>query len=145
VSRCRLLRFLAAQVFVAILLLALSRSANTEPAVETSLHFFHAVTLSGKELQPGIYSLVADSSKVMLKQSGKVVADAPVQWKDGDKKEFANHVVLDGKNIKEIRFAGRTRYIVIQQSQLNAKCYMQSLELGTVDCLEKPVSTEKMN
>jgi hypothetical protein len=148
VSRCRLFRFLAAQVFVAILLLALTRSANTEPAesaVETSLHFFHAVTLSGKELQPGIYSLVADSSKVMLKQSGKVVADAPVQWKDGDKKEFANHVVLDGKNIKEIRFAGRTRYIVIQQSQLNAKCYMQSLELGTVDCLEKPVSTEKMN
>jgi hypothetical protein len=148
VSRCRLFRFLAAQVFVAILLLALTRSANTEPAepaVEISLHFFHAVTLSGKELQPGIYSLVADSSKVMLKQSGKVVADAPVQWKDGDKKEFANHVVLDGKNIKEIRFAGRTRYIVIQQSQLNAKCYMQSLELGTVDCLEKPVSTEKMN
>lgn len=35
-------------------------------------------------------------------------------------KEFATHVVLDGNNIKEIRFAGRTRYIVIQQWQLNA-------------------------
>jgi len=100
-----------------LLLLALTRSANTEPAesaVETSLHFFHAVTLSGKELQPGIYSLMANSSKVMLKRSGKVVAEAPVQWKDGDKKEFATHVVLDGNNIKEIRFVGRTRYIVIQ-------------------------------
>jgi len=124
VSRWRLFRFLAAQVVMAILLLlAPTRSANTEPAesaVETSLHFFHAVTLSGKELQPGIYSLVANSSKVMLKQSGKIVADAPVQWKDGGKKEFATHVVLDGNNIKEIRFAGRTRYIVIQQRQLNA-------------------------
>jgi hypothetical protein len=80
----------------------------------------------------------------MLKQPGKVVAEAPVQWKDGDKKEFATHVVLDGNNIKEIRFAGRTRYIVIQQWQLNAKCYMQSLELGSVDCLEKPVSNKKI-
>jgi hypothetical protein len=72
VSRWRLLRFLAAQVFVAIVLVAPTRSADTEPAefaVETSLHFFHAVTLSGEELQPGIYSLVANSSKVMLKQS----------------------------------------------------------------------------
>jgi hypothetical protein len=123
VSRWRLFRFLAAQVFVAILLLALTCSANTEPAesaVETSLHFFHAVTLSGKELQPGIYSLVANSSKVMLKQSGKIVAYAPVQWKDSGKKEFATHVVLDGNNIKEIRFAGRTCYIVIKRWQLNA-------------------------
>lgn len=146
-SRWRLIRLLA-MLAVAAILLALARSENTESAqsaVETSLHFFRAVTLSGKELQPGIYSLVANSSKVMLKQSGRVVAEAPVQWKDGDKKEFATHVVLDGNNIKEIRFAGRTRYIVIQLSQLNAKCYMQSLELGTVDCLEKPVSTEKMN
>jgi hypothetical protein len=136
VSRWRLFRFLAAQVFVAILLLALTRSANTEPAesaVETSLHFFHAVTLSGKELQPGIYSLVANSSKVMLKQSGKIVADAPVQWKDSGKKELATHVVLDGNNIKEIRFAGRTRYIVIKRWQLNAIfiCNPRSLQQWT--------------
>jgi hypothetical protein len=148
VSRWRPFRLLAMLAVAAILLLALARSANTEgveSAVKSSLHFFHAVTLSEKEVQPGIYSLVANSSKVMLKQSGKVVAEAPVQWKDGDKKEFATHVVLDGNNIKEIRFAGRTRYIVIQRWQLNAKCYMQSLELGVVDCLEKPVSSENMN
>jgi hypothetical protein len=148
VSRWRLFRLLAILAVAAIILLALARSANTEgaqSAVKASLHFFHAVTLSGKELQPGTYSLVTNSSKVMLKQSGKVVAEAPVQWKDGGKKEFATHVVLDGNDIKEIRFAGRTRYIVIQQWRLDAKCYMQSPELGAVDCLEKPVSTEKMN
>jgi hypothetical protein len=127
VSRWRLLRFVETQVFVAILALAPSCCANAEPAesaVETSLHLFHAVRLSGKELQPGIYSLVANSSKVMLKRSGKIVADASVQWKDGGKKEFATHVVLDGNNIKEIRFAGRARYIVVQQGQLNATLYM---------------------
>jgi len=148
VSRWRLFRLLAMLTVAAILLLLLARSANTEgveSAVKSSLHFFHAVRLSGKEVQPGTYSLVANSSKVMLKQSGKVVAEAPIQWKDGGKKEFATHVVLDGNNIKEIRFAGRTRYIVIQQWQLNAKCYMQSLVPGVVDCLERLVSSENMN
>jgi hypothetical protein len=140
VSWWRPFRLLAMLAVAAILLLALGRSANAEgaqSAVEASLHFFRVVTLSGKELQPGIYSLVANSSKVTLKQSGKVVAEAPVQWKDGDKKEFATHVVLDGNNIKEIRFAGRARYVVIQQWQLSAKCHMQSLKLGAVDFLEK--------
>ncbi|MFY9530064.1 MAG: hypothetical protein WBC04_07085 [Candidatus Acidiferrales bacterium] len=121
-SRRRLFRLLAILAIAAILLLALARSANTEDAqsaVKATLHFFHAVTLSGKELQPGTYSLVADGSKVTLKQSGKVVAEAPVQWKDADKKEFATNVVLDGNNIKEIRFAGKTRYIVIQQWHLS--------------------------
>ena len=114
-SRRRLLAILA---IAAILLLALARSANTkdvQSAVEATIHFFRALKLSGKELQPGIYSLVADGSKVTLKQSGKVVTEAQVQWKDADKKEFVTHVVLDGNNIKEIRFAGTTRYIVIQQ------------------------------
>lgn len=135
-SRCRLFRLLAMLAIVAILLLALARSANTESvgsAVKSSLHFFHAVTLSGKEVQPGTYSLVANSAKVMLKQSGKLVADAPVQWKDGGRKEFATHVVLDGNNIKEIRFAGRTRYIVIQQWQVNATviCNPRNLQHST--------------
>ena len=114
-SRPRLLAILA---ITAILLLALARSANAEDvqsAVKATLHFFRAVTLSGKELQPETYSLVADRSIVSLKQSGKVVAEAQVQWKHAGKKEFATHVVFDGSNIKEIRFAGTTRYIVIQQ------------------------------
>jgi hypothetical protein len=69
-----------------------ARSANTEgaqSAVETSLHFFHAVTLSGKELPPGIYRLLANSSKVRLKQSGKVVAEAPVVHRSGIGLQFA--------------------------------------------------------
>ena len=114
-SRRRLLAILAIAV---TLLLALARSANTEDvqsALKATLHFFRAVTLSGTELQPGTYSLVADRSIVTLKQSGKVVAGAQIQWKDADKKELATHVVLDGSNIKEIRFAGTNRYIVILQ------------------------------
>jgi hypothetical protein len=114
VSRRHLLAILA---IAAILLLALARSANTEDvqsAAKATLHFFRAVALSGKELQPGTYSLVADRSIVTLKQSGKVVAEAQVEWKDADKRESATHVVLDGSNVKEIRFAGTTRYIVIQ-------------------------------
>jgi hypothetical protein len=83
---------LARLVVAAVVLLALARSANIEDAqsaVETSLHFFHAVTLSGKELPPGIYRLLANSSKVMLKQSGKVVAEAPVLHRSGIGLQFA--------------------------------------------------------
>jgi hypothetical protein len=122
VSRWRLFRLLAMVAAAAFLQPALARSAETEDAqsaVKATLHLFHAVTLSGKELHPGTYSLVASASKATLKESGKVVAEAQVRWKDGDQNEFATRVVLDGSSIKEIRFAGKTRYIVIQQWHLS--------------------------
>src|SRR5690242_11265865 len=109
VSQWRLFRLFAI-LAVAILLPTLAQSA-----VKATLHLFHAVTLSGTELHPGTYSLVVTTSKAILKQFGEVVTEATVRWKDGDENEFATHVVLDGNSIKEIRFAGKTRYIVVQQ------------------------------
>jgi hypothetical protein len=89
-------------------------SKDSKATVKTTLDLASAASLGGTALKAGTYSLVADESKVTLKQGSKVVAEAPVQWKDADKKEFATNVVLEGNSIKEIRFGGKTRYLVVQ-------------------------------
>lgn len=71
-------------------------------------------SIAGKELKPGSYKVVADESKVTLSQSGKVVAEAPVSWAEADSKEPETDFVLERGAIKEIRFAGKARYVVIQ-------------------------------
>ncbi|MFY9530065.1 MAG: response regulator [Candidatus Acidiferrales bacterium] len=42
------------------------------------------------------------------------------------------------------RYGPRTPFIVLAKRK-DSKCYMQAMELGAVDYLEKPVSTEEMN
>ena len=71
-------------------------------------------SIAGKALKSGSYKVVADESKVTLSQFGKVVAEANVSWADADGKEPETDIVLQAGAIKEIRFAGKTRYVVIQ-------------------------------
>jgi hypothetical protein len=116
-SRRSLIRVIAVLAVAAIAVPALAGIAlakDSKATVKATLDLISAATLAGTPLKPGIYSLVADESKMTLKQGSKVVAEAPVHWKDADKKEFATNVVLEGNSIKEIRFGGKTRYLVVQ-------------------------------
>ncbi len=117
-SRRSLIRLIGMLAVAAITVSALSGIAvakDMKATVKTTLDLFSAATLGGKELKPGTYSVIADESKVTLKQGSKVVAEAPVQWKDADKKEYSTNVVLEGNSIKEIRFGGKTRYLIVQE------------------------------
>ncbi|MFY9529304.1 MAG: hypothetical protein WBC04_25825 [Candidatus Acidiferrales bacterium] len=119
-SRRSLIRLIAVLAVAAIAVPALAGiavakdSKDSKATFKATLDLSSAATLGGTALKPGTYSLVADESKVTLKLGSKVVAEAPVQWKDADKKEFATNVVLEGKSIKEIRFGGKTRYLIVQ-------------------------------
>lgn len=88
-------------------------AAKNSNQVSTTLDLFNPASLAGKALQPGTYVVTADDAKVSLSRSGKVVAEAAAQWKDtANKSKYSAFVTDDGK-IKEIRFAGKTRYLEI--------------------------------
>ncbi len=82
--------------------------------VKATIEVVSPATIAGKELKPGSYRVVAEESKITLSQNGKVVAEAPVQWAEANDKEPETDIVLEGNAIKEIRFGGKTRYVVIQ-------------------------------
>ena len=89
-------------------------SKDNGGAVKTTITLSSPVTIGGKTLKAGQYSVIADESKVQLKLDGKVVAEVPAQWQDASSKFDASGVVLDGKDLREIRFGGKSRYVVIR-------------------------------
>ncbi len=108
--------------FAGLLVLALGLPAVATPRVakdgkttiKATLSLPDSVTIGGKQLKPGDYQVAADGTRVTITQYGKVVAEANAQFVDGTDKQKANAVVLDGNQVKEIRFSGKSRYVVIQ-------------------------------
>jgi hypothetical protein len=95
---------------------ARDESSNQPKAiVSMSVGLSSAATLAGKELKPGNYSVRADSVKVTLLRGGKAIAEAPVQWKDEAGKAAYSTIVTESKQIKEIHFLGKSKYIEITQ------------------------------
>ena len=92
---------------------AAPKSANAKTTLKTTVEVLHDDTLAGKPLNKGTYTLQADESKVTFISHGKVVAEAPSEWKDDKGKTEADSIVTDSGAIKEIRFGGKTRYLSI--------------------------------
>jgi hypothetical protein len=101
---------------MAIPAMAGPRVSKTDKAtIKSTLTLPSAITVAGKDLKPGVYSVVADDSKVKLSLDGRVVAEAPIQWVDATDKTRQTAVVVDNNNqLKEIRFSGKNRYAVLQ-------------------------------
>lgn len=90
-------------------------SNQPKPIVSMSVDLSSAATLAGTELKPGSYSVKADSVKVTLSRGGKMVAEAPVQWKDESGKAAYSTIVTERSQIKEIHFLGKTKYVEITE------------------------------
>jgi hypothetical protein len=73
-------------------------------------------TIGGKEVKAGTYDVKATETKVTLLRNGKVVAEAPVQWKDEQSKSSFSSIVMDGSTVKEIHFNGKSRYAEVSDS-----------------------------
>jgi uncharacterized protein with FMN-binding domain len=106
-------------VALASLLVALPLVAAEMPAAKskatTTVDVLKPMTLAGQQLKPGTYSVSADDSTVTLQMNGKMVAQAPVQWKDeASKAQYSEVVAVDGV-VKEIHFSGKMKYITIAQ------------------------------
>ncbi len=71
-------------------------------------------TLAGKMVKEGTYQLKMDDSTVAFMAGGKVVAEAPGEWKDSSEKAAYDFLRVEGNAIKEIHMAGQTRYFSVQ-------------------------------
>ncbi len=101
-------------VFVALLLvlaLTVPALANT---VRTTITLISPVKLAGTRLKPGDYELVADEAKVTVKHNGKIVCECKAEWAEAKSKTQATSLILDGDEVREIRFGGKTRYLLFR-------------------------------
>jgi hypothetical protein len=108
----------ALSVFVALAIAMpiVARGAYAKDSKTTAtLDIFNATTLAGKQLEPGTYRLSADDSKVTFERNGKMIAEAPIQWKDETSKSRFTNIVTESDKITEIHFGGKMRYIQIAE------------------------------
>jgi hypothetical protein len=110
----------AMTVFAALVLLVAIAAQNapakdTKAGVTTTMSLLVPATVAGHELKPGDYAVSADETHVKISMNGKVVAEAPVQWKDETSKAKYSAFVSQGNKITEIHFGGKTRFVSIAE------------------------------
>jgi hypothetical protein len=107
---------LFAPILVALLVampLAARDNGKNGKATSTEVDILSACSLAGKQLKPGTYRVTADDAKVTIEMNGKVVAEAPVTWKDETSKPRNSNVVTNDNTVTEIHFNGKMRYVSI--------------------------------
>ena len=105
---------------VAGLIIAMPMAARVAMAKESkttvaSVAILSEMTLAGKQIKPGDYQVRADETKVTIEREGKVIAEAPIQWKDETKKPSYSNIVSENGQIKEIHFGGKMRYVAVSE------------------------------
>ena len=93
--------------------------AKSVSRIAVDLH--SRATLAGKDLKPGAYQVSADDSKMTITRDGKVVAEAPIEWKDASSKASYTSVVTDSNQITEVHFGGKTKYIAVTGGSVAGK------------------------
>ena len=68
-------------------------SKTVKPVSHIAVDLHSSATLAGKDLKPGTYQVSADETKMTISRDGKVVAEAPIEWKDGQSKASYTSVV----------------------------------------------------
>lgn len=108
----RVVLFIVALV-LAVPLVTRTAAANGSKSTSATMDILTKVSLNGKELKPGTYTVTADDSKVTLAQNGKVMAEAPVRWKDETSKSRNSTIVTTDDQVTEIHFSGKMRYVTV--------------------------------
>jgi hypothetical protein len=112
-------KMIRVSTLVAALVLVLSIGLQTLSAKDTKIGSSTTVTvqnstwLAGQEIKPGDYTVSASDTQLTISKNGKVIAQAPVQWKDQANKAQYSTIVADGNKIKEVHFGGKTRYVEV--------------------------------
>lgn len=109
--------FLGAVMALAIAMPALAGSRSNGEAkheMKASLTLPNAVMIGTQQLKPGDYRVIVKETQATFMKDGKTVAQANIQWKDNSAKETVTSVVLDGNQLKEVRFGGKTQSILVE-------------------------------
>lgn len=112
-SRDRINFVLAAVVAVA-LSMPLAAWSNTgkdsKSKASASMDLLKDATIAGKQVKAGTYDVKANGSTITLVRDGKVVAEAPIEWKDEQGRSSYSSIVIDSGTVKEVHFNGKARY-----------------------------------
>ena len=116
----RYLKSWALPIFAVLTLVAslaprAAAAKDAKAGTHATMSISEPVMLAGKQLKPGDYDVFADDTHVSLSSSGKVVAEAPVQWKDDAAKSGSWGIKTEGDKVTEIHFKGKTRFVVISE------------------------------
>jgi hypothetical protein len=114
-SRKQIFTILAALVLLVSISAQMAPAKDTKAGVNTTMSLLNPTTLAGKDLKPGDYAVTVDDTHVKLSRNGKVVAEAPVQWKDETSKARFSAFVINDNKITEIHFGGKTRFVTIAE------------------------------
>jgi len=70
-------------------------------------------TIGGTEIKPGDYVIRAEDGGTQLEivSRGKVVAQVPFQWTQLPQKAQASEVDIDGGQVTQVKFGGKTAAI----------------------------------
>jgi hypothetical protein len=104
-----------AAFLLAAMLSPRAASAKNSKTINATMYISSPTSLGGKPVKAGTYSVIAGDSTVQMKSGNKVVAEAPVQWKDAGSKAGYSSIVTDAQGIKEIHFSGKSRYIEVTE------------------------------
>lgn len=109
--------FLGAVMALAIAMPALAGSRSTGQAkheLKTTFTLPQPVMIGTQQLKPGVYDVIVKETQATFLKDGKTVAQANIEWKDNSSKPPATSVVLDGAQLKEVRFGGKTQSILVE-------------------------------
>src|SRR5277367_826222 len=114
-STNRVMTVFAALVLLVAIAAQTAPAKDTKAGVNTTMSLLNPATFAGKQLKPGDYAVSADETHVQISMNGKVVAEAPVQWKEETSKARYSAFVSEGNKITEIHFGGKTRFVTISE------------------------------
>lgn len=103
-----LVRFAALLAAVALAIPAMAKPVSKHLTLSAPAKF------GSTQLTAGDYHLLIDGTKVTVQRGRQIVAELEGRWEQREKKASANSVLLGaGGEVKEIRFAGDTRALVL--------------------------------
>jgi hypothetical protein len=111
---------------LAALALALPLAARSSPGksskstARASMELTKDATVGGKQVKAGTYDVKAGESTLTLVRNGKVVAEAPIEWKDEPSKSVYSSIIVDGGAVKEIHFMGKNRYAQVASGTMES-------------------------
>jgi hypothetical protein len=112
-SRTKRLFSILAVFAIATPIAALSSAAKSKTTAHATMDLVANANLAGTVVKAGTYDVEANESTLTLKRDGKVVAQAPISWKDESSKSQSSSMVADNGVVREVHFRGKNRYAQI--------------------------------
>lgn len=118
-SRTKRVLSILAVLAIAMPLAALNSAAKSK-TTRATMDLLADASVAGTQVKAGTYDVVANESTLKLTHNGKVVAEAPIEWKDEQSKQGSSSIVAQSGRIIEVHFGGKTRYAQVTNGSTSA-------------------------